>query len=230
MIRRALISLLFVSTACAAAPPPRSLQLDPFYTQYLSADGIPIIASSKPPEKALKAARSMAKGMLDHRPDLARFLVRQHYTIALIAQGEALLDLPENRDWVKPPPDDPRLTRCEKKHYEERIGRLTAREYWDERARGIGGQHILRFAVKNRAAFVLFNLIKGHRRGFGDDAEKVINRRRRLHVEVLAAIAIGHAHAPGDFPKSKRVIDHLRSHRRIDRRRRVAREGVRVDQ
>ena len=84
----------------------------------------------------------MAKGMLDHRPDLARFLVRQHYTIALIAQSEALLDLPENRDWVKPPPDDPRLTRCEKKHYEERIGRLTAREYWDERARGIGGQHM----------------------------------------------------------------------------------------
>jgi hypothetical protein len=140
MIRRALFLALFASTACAAASPP---QLDPFYTQRLSADGIPVIASPKPPSKALKAARSMARGMLDHRPDLARYLAKNGYTIAVIAQSEALLDLPENRDWVKPPLDDPRLTRCEKKHYDERIGRLTARQYWDERARGIGGQHMV---------------------------------------------------------------------------------------
>ena len=85
----------------------------------------------------------MARGMLTDRPDLTRWLVGNGYRIAIIAQDEALLDLPENRAWVKPPPDDPRLTRCERKHYDERIGKLTAREYWDERARGIGGQHMV---------------------------------------------------------------------------------------
>lgn len=137
-----IFGLLAASSIALAKPPPRSLGFDPFYTQYLSADGVPIAASPHVPAKSLKAARSMAKGMLANRPDLARWLKQNGYRIAIIAQSEALLDLPENRDWVKPPPDDPRLTRCEKKHYEERIGRLTAREYWDERARGIGGQHM----------------------------------------------------------------------------------------
>ena len=145
MIRRLLLIFPFASIAFAvsAAGPPRSLGLDPFYTQYLSADRIPVVASPHVPAKALKAARSMAEGMLAHRPDLARFLVKSGYRIAIMGEHEALLDLPENRDWVKPPPDDPRLTRCEIKHYDERIGRLTAREYWDERARGIGGQHMV---------------------------------------------------------------------------------------
>ena len=138
-----LIGLLAGSSAAIAKPPPRALGLDPFYTQYLSAEGLPVVASRRVPAEALKAARSMAQVMLAHRPDLARFLVKSGYRIAIISQTEALLDLPENRDWVKPPLDDPRLTRCEKKHYEERIGRLTAREYWDERARGIGGQHMV---------------------------------------------------------------------------------------
>jgi hypothetical protein len=145
MIRRLLLPLLCAAAAsfATAASPPRSLGLDPFYTQYLSANGLPLVASPKVPPEALKAARSMAKGMLANRPDLARWLRQNGYRIAIIAENEALLDLPENRDWVKPPLDDPRLTRCEKKHYEERIGRLTAREYWDARARGIGGQHMV---------------------------------------------------------------------------------------
>ncbi|WEK47207.1 MAG: glycoside hydrolase [Candidatus Andeanibacterium colombiense] len=139
MIRCLPLLLLLAGSAASA----QRLPIDPFYTQHFSADGIPVIASSKPPAKALKAAKSMAEGMLKHRPDLARYLAKNGYTIAVIAQSEALLDLPENRDWVKPPLDDPRLTRCEKKHYDERIGRLTARQYWDERARGIGGQHMV---------------------------------------------------------------------------------------
>ena len=68
---------------------------------------------------------------------IAERLAREGYRVAIIAETEALLDLPENAHWKKPAPDDPRLTRCEKKHYEERIGRLTDRAYWDARARGI---------------------------------------------------------------------------------------------
>src|SRR3546814_13601100 len=48
-------------------------------------------------------------------------------------------DVPEQRDWKKPAIDDPRLTLCERKCYAERIGRLSDSEYWNKRARGMGG-------------------------------------------------------------------------------------------
>lgn len=81
--------------------------------------------------------------MTEHRPDLARTLAERGYRIAVMARHEALLDLPEMRHWRKPARDDPRLTRCERKHYEARIGRLNDRQYWDARARGIGGRHMV---------------------------------------------------------------------------------------
>lgn len=128
-------------TACASGPtvPPPALGIPDFYTQYRDADGIPVVSSNKVSQDALVAAEAMIEDMLRHRPDLAAWLVENDYRVAIIAEDEALLDLPENAHWTKPAPGDPRLTRCEKKHYEERIGRLTDRAYWDARARGIGG-------------------------------------------------------------------------------------------
>ena len=111
-----------------------------FYTKQVTAAGIPIRSSARVSDEALAASRAMIADMLAQRPDLAAELVRQDYTVSVIGLEEALLDLPENADWRKPAPDDPRLTRCERIHYDERIGRLTDREYWDARARGIGGQ------------------------------------------------------------------------------------------
>jgi len=128
-------------TACAATPgePPAALEASPFYAKHVEADGIPILASSRVPDKALEGAHTMIEGMLAHRPDLARWLVANDYRVAIIAESEALLDLPDKADWKKPGRDDPRLTRCERKLYDERIGALSDRAYWDARARGIGG-------------------------------------------------------------------------------------------
>lgn len=119
--------------------PSAALTVDPFYTQHLDADGIPVIGSARAPTPALTAARSIVTGMLAHRPDIAREMVRQGYRVAVMAPDEQTLDLPEQRDWKKPGPDDPRLTRCERKHYAERIGSWTDRQYWNWRARGMGG-------------------------------------------------------------------------------------------
>ena len=132
-------------TACAtiAGAPPARLAADPFYRKHVDAAGIPILSSAHVPDAALFAARDMVRGMLAHRPDLAAWLVSNDYRIALISRDEALLDLPENANWTKPSRDDPRLTRCELKHYDERIGSKTDREYWDERARGIGGERMV---------------------------------------------------------------------------------------
>jgi len=56
----------------------------------------------------------------------------------VMAAAETTTDLPEQRHWKKPSPDDPRLTLCEKKTF-ARIAAMSDREYWDGRARGLGG-------------------------------------------------------------------------------------------
>ena len=136
-----LISAAAGLASCATvAPPPQSVGAEQFYTQYLSARGIPLLSSSKVEPKALIAARDMARGMLSHRPEFAAWLADNDYRVAIIAEDEALLDLPDKAHWTRPARDDPRLTRCELKHYDVRIGAKTDRQYWDERARGIGGE------------------------------------------------------------------------------------------
>ncbi|MEL7730774.1 glycoside hydrolase [Citromicrobium bathyomarinum] len=140
LIASLIASLAALSAAPAAAgSPPAELGIPDFYTQYRDASGIPVVSSNKVSEDALVASEAMIEDMLKHRPDLRAWLVENDYRVAIMAEDEALLDLPENAHWTKPAPGDPRLTRCEKKHYEERIGRLTDRAYWDARARGIGG-------------------------------------------------------------------------------------------
>ncbi|MBX7534145.1 glycoside hydrolase [Qipengyuania sp. GH1] len=110
-----------------------------FYRKQVVADGIPIQSSERVPDEALLAARDMTRGMLSNRPELANWLAANDYRVAIIAEQEALLDLPDKANWTKPARDDPRLTRCELKHYDTRIGAMSDRAYWDARARGIGG-------------------------------------------------------------------------------------------
>ncbi len=137
----ALAAMVMVLTGCSAITPPPQRIADEgaFYTKHVSARGIPILSSGRVPDEALLAARDMASGMLAFRPEFARWLAANDYRIAIIAEEEALLDLPDKAHWTKPARDDPRLTRCELKHYDVRIGALSDRAYWDARARGIGG-------------------------------------------------------------------------------------------
>ncbi|ATY31585.1 glycoside hydrolase [Sphingomonas psychrotolerans] len=130
--------------ACAGKPapvgaPPAALKLDPFYVKSVDANGIPITASQAVPDAALQVSRRMMVAMLARRPDIARQLVRAGQRVMVMGVDELTTDVPEQRDWKKPTIDDPRLTRCERKLYDERIGRLTDREYWGKRARGMGG-------------------------------------------------------------------------------------------
>jgi len=143
----AVLLVLLSLPACAAdaspppavTAPPAALGLDPFYAKYLDADGIPVTSSVNVPDRALIVAREIITGMLRHRPDLARALVASEQRVAIMAPDESTTDLPEQRDWKKPARDDVRLTFCERKHYGERIGALTDRDYWNARARGMAG-------------------------------------------------------------------------------------------
>lgn len=143
MVRGLSLLILAALSTGAATPviaPPVVLAADPFYVKYVDAGGIPVLSSAKVPDRALLAARAIVEGMLAHRPDLARALVADHVRVAIMAADEGTVDLPEQRDWKKPAPDDPRLTFCERKHYDERIGRLSDRAYWNARARGMAGR------------------------------------------------------------------------------------------
>jgi hypothetical protein len=118
--------------------PPRSLELDAFYAKYVDAGGILVTTSARVLDSALLVARDIVTSMLAERPDVRAELVKQHARVGVMAIDEMTTDLPEQRDWTKPAPDDPRLTTCEKINY-AKIARMTDREYWNERARGMGG-------------------------------------------------------------------------------------------
>ncbi len=119
--------------------PPAALRLDPFYKRHVDAAGVPIVSSAAVPDAALLAARDIAVAMLIDRPDLRRAMIARGFRIAIMGMDEGTVDLPEQRDWKKPTRDDPRLTMCERKLYDQRIGRLSDAQYWNGRARGMGG-------------------------------------------------------------------------------------------
>ena len=119
--------------------PPVALALDPFYSQYADAEGIPVVASAKVPPTAVLLARDIVVTMLAHRPDLRDELIRHGSRVGIMAISETTTDLPEQRDWKKPAIDDPRLSKCDVRDYATTIGKMSDRDYWAARARGMGG-------------------------------------------------------------------------------------------
>ena len=79
--------------------------------------------------------------MLLKRPDIRAVLVQRKARVLVMAESEMETDLPERRDWKKPTPTDPRLTPGERENYDKPggIGSMSDREYWNKRARGMGG-------------------------------------------------------------------------------------------
>lgn len=96
-----------------------------FYTQVVSADGFPIVASDKVNPYALKEAAFIVKMMLSHRPDLREALIKSGARLCVMAVNEYTTDLPEFK-W---------LAEQKVKGFEE----FSAKDYRDARARGMGG-------------------------------------------------------------------------------------------
>ena len=95
-------------------PPPAELKVPAFYTKYLEADGYPIVASEKVNDYALKEAAYLVNLMLAKRPDVRAAMIKSGSRLCIIAHNEFTTDLPE---WAK----------------------MTPKDYWDARARGMGG-------------------------------------------------------------------------------------------
>ncbi|HXS57717.1 MAG TPA: hypothetical protein VN726_16400, partial [Hanamia sp.] len=67
--------------------------------------------------------------------------IRRKARVSIMAQTEMETDLPERSDWKKPTIDDRRLTPSERENYNKPggINSMTDKEYWNKRARGMGG-------------------------------------------------------------------------------------------
>ncbi len=123
--------------------PPKQLNLDPFYQKYTDGFGIPVVSSGNVSDSALIIARDIVNYMLSKRPDIRAELVTQGARLSIIGQHEMQTDLPECRDWKKPEKSDRRLTPKERENYDKPggIASMTDKQYWNQRARGMGGIH-----------------------------------------------------------------------------------------
>jgi len=95
-------------------PPPAELKAPAFYEKYLDADGYPILASKNVNDYALREAAYLVKLLLAHRPDVKRAMVSSGSRLLIIGHNEYTTDIPEHA-WLEP------------------------KDYWDARARGLGG-------------------------------------------------------------------------------------------
>jgi hypothetical protein len=125
----------------AVTAPPASLGVDPFYQKCSDALGIAILSSRKVPDAALLVARDIVIHMLAKRPELRAEMVKKRMRVGVMAESESTTDIPEHRDRKRPARDDPRLTPGERANYDKPggIASMTDKEYWDRRARGLGG-------------------------------------------------------------------------------------------
>jgi len=117
---RRLLLLFAVATACAADPvgevaaPPAELKLDPFYKKYIAAQGLPIVASGAVNDYALKEVAYLANLMLAKRPDVRAAMIANGSRVIVMGYQEFTSQFPE-------------------------YARLKPRDFWDARARGLGG-------------------------------------------------------------------------------------------
>src|SRR5947207_1058739 len=110
-----------------AAPAPRPvvgevppglrerLKLDPFYRKHADLEGLPILSSERVSDAGVAEARYLIRRMLAGRPDILRAMVTNRCRFVVMAPTEMTTDVPEQRN-------------------------MTPKEYWDRRARGLGGR------------------------------------------------------------------------------------------
>lgn len=107
--------------------PPAELKLAPFYAKYVSASGYPIVASAQVNDYALREAAWLVDQMLAERPDVREAMIKSGSRLSIMAHNEYTTDLPEWQRMADPKNDS-----------KESKG-VSARDYWDARARGLGG-------------------------------------------------------------------------------------------
>ncbi len=105
--------------------PPDENGIPAFYTQRISAGGLPIVASERVNPYAIKEAAYLVDLMLAKRPDLRQAMIASGSRLCVLAYNEFTTDLPE-------------FARLGERPMRQFPG-ISGRDYWDARARGLGG-------------------------------------------------------------------------------------------
>lgn len=94
--------------------PPPEWKAPAFYKKYLDAEGYPIVASEKVNDYALREAAYLVNLMLAKRPDVRAAMIKSGSRLCVMGYNEFTTELPE---WAH----------------------MTPKDFWDARARGMGG-------------------------------------------------------------------------------------------
>ena len=94
--------------------PPAELKLPPFFRKYVSASGFPVIGSAKVNDYALKEAAYLIDQLLAKRADARQAMIDGGSRMVVMAHDEFTSDVPQH-------------------------AHLRPKNYWDRRARGLGG-------------------------------------------------------------------------------------------
>ena len=105
--------------------PPDKDGVPAFYTQRVTAGGFPIVASAKVNPYALKEAAYLVDLMLAKRPDVRTAMIGSGARLCVLAHDEFTTDQPE-------------FARLREQSV-RRFHGISGRDYWDARARGMGG-------------------------------------------------------------------------------------------
>ena len=105
--------------------PPNPDGVPSFYTQSISANGFPIVASATVNPYALKEAAFLVNMMLAKRPDVREAMIKSGARMCIMAYNEYTTDLPEFA----------RLAEEKVRDFDT----VPAKDFWDARARGLGG-------------------------------------------------------------------------------------------
>ncbi len=108
------VGFTLLSEEWKVTTPPVELDLSSFYKKYVSVDGYPVISSEKVNDYALKEAAYLIDMMLARRPDVKEAMIQSGSRMIIMAHDEYTTDVPEH-------------------------SHLKPKEYWDARARGLGG-------------------------------------------------------------------------------------------
>ncbi len=104
-----------------------TVKLSEFYQKYTQAGALPILGSAAVSDHALLEAVWLVDHVIGHRPDILQALADRGVRMVIMAYNEYTTDLPEQAN-------------------------MTPKDYWDRRARGLGGR-IVSGAEENLLAY-----------------------------------------------------------------------------
>ena len=106
------------SVAGRPTTPPADKKVDKFYSKYIDADGLYVVASKDVDDRALTKTAEIIRMMLAKRPDVREQMVKKGCYTMILGRNEQVLDMPE---------------------YAFMRTSQDSIDYWNRRTRGFGG-------------------------------------------------------------------------------------------